>query len=288
MALTGKKIGNTYKTLLAIESVGGSVGSTFDGLTSDLKKIADGNGVDSNLKLSTTKAQIIPSSNAVDTLKVTNTADQHVFSCDTTNRKILVGRQTLNPMMRTENFFIWTPGTPVTDRWKTMFHQVLPERQTGIDLGGGSTPSETITWASTALDYSGPWFDGLAMFRLQQDITITNVYANYVARSATGGTYTASGSDPVIEACLMYYKSSDAMAGVSGAWEGGVQLSKLAGDTVTATTKDKQNIMTLISADADDGSIGSDPAFIIGAIKVNTAGTNKDIFVKISMDYTID
>ena len=83
MALTDKKIANTYKDILTLNNSNNGVEAT--GTT-----IQDGNGTNTALTLGTRNSKFQPASDHTSTFLVENTAGDDILGVDTSNKKVLV------------------------------------------------------------------------------------------------------------------------------------------------------------------------------------------------------
>ena len=82
--LEGLKVKNTYKSLLRVDD-------NTNGIDSSLEVIEDGEGTNSSLQLSTSKALVIPASDTTGVFEVQTGSGDSVLSVSTTNFRVGVG-----------------------------------------------------------------------------------------------------------------------------------------------------------------------------------------------------
>ena len=82
--LTGVKPSASYKSLLRMDD-------NTNGVDATLEKITDGEGTDSSLQLSTSKALVIPASDTTGVFEVQTGSGDSVLSVSTTNFRVGIG-----------------------------------------------------------------------------------------------------------------------------------------------------------------------------------------------------
>ena len=82
--LTGKTIGDSYTSILRIDD-------NTNGIDSSLEVIEDGEGTNSSLQLSTSKALVIPASDTTRAFEVQTGSGDSVLSVSTTNFRVGIG-----------------------------------------------------------------------------------------------------------------------------------------------------------------------------------------------------
>ena len=273
--LVSKKIGLTFGDLLTVDAT-----PQNSGINPDLQLIADGNNTKTPLLLSTTKAQIKPSTNASDTFEIQDAVGDTCFKVNTSSKTVHVGENNVHATGRTEVFYWHANYAGLTvNTWYSMFHNMMTAFDAGTakwlgdNYDTGSDPEAShLMGINTTVE--GPAMM-LMNWRLYDRISIDDIRILYC-----GKTTAAGGTQPVFEVQVWNYDSTDLFTGSSGGLIDGTMVADHTG-SLTASTGLNNKTLTLAQND-----MGGGHESLVPLIRPTTVGTI-DLLVKLHVNYHI-
>ena len=175
MALTGKTVASTYKSLLRVDD--------DTGVDSTVENITDGEGTASSLNLSSRAIQIKPAVDTTSTFDVQDVDGNTILIVDSTNDLVKALGHNVNTMYSYFKFgSVNSAGVSAGTHYLVPFGANGDRQGSIVSIGTGTNPDTTLTISTTADDVVQ------TLWYIPDDITIDSVNWFFGADASSGDT----------------------------------------------------------------------------------------------------